>query len=625
MVSHSGDGHMDIFWQILLGNLATVALVMSVWMQAHPWLEGRIPIGRDALFGVAMGLGAILSMMMAVEVQPGVYFDLRHALIAMSGLFGGPVSVIIAGTISATFRIGMGGAGLGLGLSGILAAALLSAALRAVTSSREPNVKDVVALSFAMTAASFLIAASRFSPIEQFSLLGHSLVAMALNFTSVFVCGLILVEVRDHARDRDLARLALAQSPSYYYIKDRASRFRVVNQAVAALHGFERPADLRGMSDFDIIDAERAESLLSEEKKIMESGQAIIDKQEMLETAAGMKWYSTTKIPVRSDKGEIIGVAGVTHDITARKLMEQELASSRMHLDYAMREMSDGLALFSPTGHLVFCNEQYGAFFPLTAHIRTPGRHIRDILAAVAETGEQINIPEDQQEAWINEVSSNLLVDNDQEIRTQAGGWLQIRTRRTNDGSALVIVTDMTVMKESEIALRKMTEQLRSLAETDGLTGLLNRRVFDVRLEAAVEESSGDHPLSLLMIDVDRFKAYNDHYGHTAGDECLRAVAGCLRQLRTRPGDVVARYGGEEFAILLPDTDGPGAIAMGERLRRLLHEADLPHAASDLGKVTVSVGVGTMLSRRDPSWLIDLADDALYASKTGGRNRTTAA
>ena len=616
---------MDIFWQILLGNLATVALVMSVWMQAHPWLEDRIPIGRDALFGAAMGFGAILSMTMAVEIQPGVYFDLRYALIAMSGLFGGPVSVIVAGIISATFRIGMGGAGLGLGLSGILAAALVSAAFRAVISSREPDVKDVVALSFAMTAASFLIAASRFSPIEQFALLGRSTLVMVLNFASVFVCGLILVKVRDHARDRDLARFALAQSPSYYYIKDHASRFRVVNQAVAALHGFERPADLRGMSDFDIFDPERAESLLSEEKRIMESGQPVIDKQEMLDSPAGVKWYSTTKIPVRSEKGEVIGVAGVTHDITARKLMEQELSSSRLHLDYAMREMSDGLALFSPTGHLVFCNEQYGAFFPLTAHIRTPGRHIRDILVAVVETGEQINIPEDRQEAWINEVSSNLLVDNDQEIRTQAGGWLQIRTRRTNDGSALVIVTDMTVMKESEIALRKMTEQLRSLAETDGLTGLLNRRVFDVRLEAAVEECNVDHPLSLLMIDVDRFKAYNDHYGHTAGDECLRAVAGCLRQLRTRPGDVVVRYGGEEFAILLPDTDGPGAVAVGERLRRLLHEANLPHAASELGKVTVSVGVGTMLSRRDPSWLINLADDALYASKTGGRNRTTAA
>lgn len=614
---------MDSYWQILLGNLATVALIMSVWTQTHTWIENRIAIGRTALFGITMGLGAVLSMMMAVQAQPGVYFDLRYALIAMAGLFGGPVSVILASSISAICRFAMGGNGMMLGLSGILGAALVSAACRMVVAGREANLKDVVALSLAITVTSFLIAASRFSPIEHLGILGRSLPVMGLNFGSVFVCGAIMVKVRDYARDRDLARFALAQSPSFYYIKDRHSRFRVVNDAVAKLHGFGRPAEMRGMTDADILDDERSSMLLLQEKMIMESGQSLIDKQELLETAEGPRWYSTTKIPVRSERGDIIGVAGVTHDITARKSMEVELAASRMHLDYAMREMSDGLALFSPSGHLVFANDQYRAFFPLTANVRVPGVHIRDILCAVVATGEQLELPEGGRESWVEEVASNLCIDNDQEIRTHSGSWLQIRTRRTNDGSALVMVTDMTVMKESEIALRKMTEQLRSLAETDGLTGLINRRVFDVRLEAAVESASADQPLSLLMIDVDRFKAFNDHYGHTAGDECLRAVADCMKQLRTRPSDVVARYGGEEFAIILPDTDGPGAVAVSERLRRLLDDRNIAHEASELGRVTVSVGVATTRASTSRSLLVDLADGALYGSKTGGRNRTT--
>lgn len=616
---------MDNFWQILLGNLAMVALVMSLWTQAQPWLEARMPLSRETLFGFVMGLGTVLSMVMSVQVQPGIYFDLRHALIAMSGLFGGAVPVLIAGVMAGTYRLAMGGSGIAFGMTGIVAVMVVSLTVRALIHRREATRRDVVTLSAAVTITSFLIAISRFSPVEQMDFVKFTLPVAALNFASVCICGLILVAVRDYSRDRDLARFALAQSPSFYYIKDRDSRFRIVNQAVAQLNGFECAGGMRGLSDFDLTTPERALALMAEERAVMETGNPVLDKQEKLDSPFGPKWYTTTKIAVRTEKGDVIGIAGVTHDITARKIMEQELVSSRMHLDYAMREMSDGLALFSSSGDLIFCNDQYQAFFPMTAHVRVPGSHIRDILAAVLETGEQLNIPTEQGEAWIDDVASGLLVDNDQEIRTHAGGWLQIRTRKTQDGSALVVVTDMTVMKESEIALRHLTDQLRSLAETDGLTGLINRRVFDIRLDAAMEGASEERPLSLLMLDVDRFKAYNDRYGHSAGDECLKVVAECLRQLRTRPSDVVARYGGEEFAVILPNTDTAGALAVAERLQRLVAERNLPHAGSELGKVTLSIGIGTLKTGQAPSSLVDLADEALYKSKEAGRHRITAA
>ena len=128
------------------------------------------------------------------------------------------------------------------------------------------------------------------------------------------------------------------------------------------------------------------------------------------------------------------------------------------------------------------------------------------------------------------------------------------------------------------------------------------------------------------MIDVDFFKAYNDQYGHPAGDECLRQLAQVLLRQLMRAGDLAARYGGEEFAVLLPDTDLDGAAAVAERIRAELAELALPHAGSPLGTVTASIGYRVAPADGAVSVvdMLDEADRALYAAKSGGRNRARA-
>ncbi|MCV3211263.1 diguanylate cyclase [Mesorhizobium sp. YC-39] len=220
------------------------------------------------------------------------------------------------------------------------------------------------------------------------------------------------------------------------------------------------------------------------------------------------------------------------------------------------------------------------------------------------------------------------------EIRRKDGKavWVETKARIVRDpltgvpGDFVLIMRDITERKRLE-------EQLRSLAMTDGLTGLGNRRAFDETLDREWRRTvGGAGQMSLLLLDIDRFKGFNDKYGHQVGDDCLRAVAAAMRDVLHRPGDLASRYGGEELAVILPDTDSEGALEIAERLRIAIENLDLPHDDNPEGggHVTVSIGSATALSRsggtiRMPEGLLLAADTALYKAKHKGRNRVEVA
>ncbi|MFQ3786419.1 diguanylate cyclase [Halomonas sp. A29] len=174
--------------------------------------------------------------------------------------------------------------------------------------------------------------------------------------------------------------------------------------------------------------------------------------------------------------------------------------------------------------------------------------------------------------------------------------------------------------------LAARNQELVHQAANDGLLGIANRREFERVLKLEWRRAARERqPLSLLMIDIDCFKLFNDTYGHQAGDTCLCGVADVLRTAATRPGDMVARYGGEEMALLMPHTGMEGAVRMAERIHAMLVERALPFSASPVAEhVTVSIGVSSMLPVRNAnrSVLVQQADEGLYMAKEGGRNRT---
>lgn len=173
--------------------------------------------------------------------------------------------------------------------------------------------------------------------------------------------------------------------------------------------------------------------------------------------------------------------------------------------------------------------------------------------------------------------------------------------------------------------LERINGELAALALQDSLTGLSNRRRFDAALDEEYSRAMrNETPLALVMLDVDHFKKYNDHYGHPQGDECLRRISQTLKAASTRPGDLVARYGGEEFVILLPGTDLAGAFTVAERVRLAIQAMHLEHADNHGAIVTISAGVAASIPVRNGKSSQDLvlaADQALYKAKESGRNR----
>jgi len=252
----------------------------------------------------------------------------------------------------------------------------------------------------------------------------------------------------------------------------------------------------------------------------------------------------------------------------------------------------------------------------------------------VTDWAERIH-PEDRQKTVDFCVSqSQQGIDHEADYRalTPEGDYVWIRdvvhVVRKEDGSVDCLVGfmfDIDERKRAEDKLLQLQKELEVLSYRDALTGIPNRRMFDQILD--VEWNKGrtlGEPLSLIVVDIDFFKQYNDCYGHPQGDACLKEVANALDAGAARTRDLCARMGGEEFALVLPGTDARAAREVAERCARLLARAAIPHRCSSVADiVTCSMGVATVVpgSHDNPGALIDLADSRLYQAKKAGRNR----
>ena len=203
--------------------------------------------------------------------------------------------------------------------------------------------------------------------------------------------------------------------------------------------------------------------------------------------------------------------------------------------------------------------------------------------------------------------------------------WMEGSIRWLGEADGYVVsLRDVSARVAAEANLHEANLKLQRLVMLDGLTGIANRRCLDQFLEREFSRALRDEqPLAVLMIDADRFKSFNDTYGHQAGDECLRAIAGAVQLAMRRVADLAARFGGEEFVVMLPHTDEPGAAGLAEFIRAGVESLAIPHAGSVTGLMTVSIGVAAVYPGRDAATvaaLMTAADTALYAAKDSGRN-----
>jgi diguanylate cyclase (GGDEF)-like protein/PAS domain S-box-containing protein len=308
------------------------------------------------------------------------------------------------------------------------------------------------------------------------------------------------------------------------------------------------------------------------------------------------------------------------------KRMEAAKTISEKRLNLALESANDGLWDYSPISRTIYYSPRWYGLLD----------YAKGELPDVMETWHALTHPENL--ALLEETFASLVCDQKDsfciEIRmlskTGQWHWLQVKGKtveRDPTGAVSRIVgtlSDISKFKEVEVALQKANDELQRLAALDDLTQIANRRRFDARLEQEWRRARRDRrPLGVIICDIDKFKNYNDAYGHLQGDQALYRVAQAANNALKRPMDLVARYGGEEFAIILPDTDTAGARRVAQEVREAVAAMRITHGASDIcDHVTLSFGVAAMVPASDrPSRIfLEIADRALYRAKAQGRN-----
>ncbi len=451
---------------------------------------------------------------------------------------------------------------------------------------------------------------------------------------------------------------------------DHAGRITLWNKAAEAISGYTRDEVLGGTEIWEWLypDTTYREEIFARAAAVLEQGDGVADFETTIRTRAGeyrtLSWYSQQFFGA---DGEVLGSSAIAQDVTERRKVEEshrrqyrlqemiaEISAELINLvsdevDRVVQRALQRLGTFFESGRAYvfrfdrdyrvmdnvneWCAEGVESHrqrlqgIPLEAHPWVTSRiregrviHVPDIEALPVEAAVE------QDEFRNQDIRSLLLIPliSDQQVFGFVGYDSVGRPRTWTDEQITTLRVAADILAGT-FARKQAEMELSRQARVDGLTGLANRREFDSALErecAARRKRS----LALLMIDIDHFKPFNDTYGHQRGDDCLRQVAKVLRDATQRPADTVARYGGEEFTCILPDTTLEGAEVVAERIRGRIEAMKIAHADSDLGVVTVSIGVCAVHTGwpLEPPVLLQRADDLLYQAKRAGRNRVCA-
>ena len=343
----------------------------------------------------------------------------------------------------------------------------------------------------------------------------------------------------------------------------------------------------------------------------------------------------------RLSDGSLVAIrVDVTDFEDQRRALEQaqqELARSRQRLEDAIEALPAGFELYDADDRLMMVNRTNLRMYPLLADLAEQRPTFEHVVRTNAARGGLpfLETPA-QLDAWIERRQQERRHPSEMAVHQIAENrWIRTYERRMRDGGLVAIRLDVSelMQRDRELSLlndrlARLNQELSVLSRTDPLTGLANRRAFDQRLDEELSRAARHHlPLALLVLDIDHFKAYNDRYGHPAGDACLRQVATVLRECAARPTDLVARLGGEEFAVLLPHQGSAEAMQVAERCARAIEAAAIAHEGSPLARhVTVSVGVAeSARPATEAAALLAAADAALYRAKRQGRRRVVLA
>ncbi|WP_186764581.1 diguanylate cyclase domain-containing protein [Comamonas flocculans] len=331
----------------------------------------------------------------------------------------------------------------------------------------------------------------------------------------------------------------------------------------------------------------------------------------------GPRWLSGHARPQRLPSGATLW-NGYISDVTEAKEQSLRLQATERVLQQLMSEMPVGLCMVDARHHMYFRNQRFLDQLGYDEHAVPTLREWA--LKAYPDADYRAEVAARWKQAKAEAVNGQIAAQSYRIVSRDGAHHVM-------DVAGLIFGDKLLITFQDHTAHLAQNEWLRKLAYVDGLTGIANRRSFDEALAAEWSRCArAGLPLSVLMIDIDHFKAYNDLYGHQKGDACLQTVARTLSESMARPHDLLARYGGEEFVCLLPQCDLEGARVVAERLCGAVFGQALVHEGSSAAPcVTISVGVACAIPdlQRDPATLTELADVHLYRAKLTGRNRVS--
>lgn len=427
---------------------------------------------------------------------------------------------------------------------------------------------------------------------------------------------------REFAEEAERYRTLVELQGDYLSLARADGELVYANAAYSRLYGV--PLDeIVGRNLFDFVPAEQRDVVRLRIAAALAEGKSVPSKNQVRTPKGEVRWVAWSNLGYRGPGGEPM-IHSVGRDIQAQIEAETRLRESEARFRLLAEASLDVIIALdrnlirtyvSPACREVFGVEPETLIGEPTGNAAHPddteglNAGLRSLLAGRQERFVSVNRRGVADGRWI---------------------WTETSYRAVRDplsGEVSGIVgssRDVTTRKEAEEQLARDYQRLEALAGQDGLTGLANRRAFDEAMQKALLRAEPrDEPLTLLMLDVDRFKAFNDYYGHLAGDDALRAVARAIKSCLRRIEDLPVRYGGEEFAVLCPGRPLEEGGQIAQDIRRAVRDLAIRHAGSEYGIVTVSIGVAATraTSPGDHARLVSCADAALYEAKRAGRDR----
>lgn len=422
-------------------------------------------------------------------------------------------------------------------------------------------------------------------------------------------------------RVNELFEAAFDTTHVMYAYLDKEFNFMRVNRAFAQKEN-KRSEEFVGKNHFELYPNKENEEIF---KRVIETGEGYFAEEKAFQhPALGMTYWDWSLQPLRDHAGQVISLLLAIIDVTDRVQAQLTMQEKEEYLQSIMDAASEVILTMNEKGVIEMVNPAVSRMF---------GYEQEELIGKSANILMPATIAAKHQQ-WVGaylktaeHAISGRMLDTEGKRKDGSTFPLSISVSDKMIGSKHVfaaIMHDITDQHNAFEALQVKNTELQYLSSHDDLTGLHNRRTADEILQRewnrAVRAKS---TITVMMIDIDFFKKYNDRYGHQSGDSCLQRVATAMKLALNRPSDLVARYGGEEFIAILPETDSNGASLVAESLRQAVAQLEIQHEDSDKGVVTVSIGVGTAKPVKLMNYekLVSCADSALYQAKEQGRNR----